>query len=243
MINVLGFGLAIGLGITHVLVGRSLVLNKFPRERWASFAGGVSIAYVFLNVFPELSHTQTEIEDWEHWLVNYFENHVYLLSLVGLSLFYALERLARRSRNHNHKMHGKNETESGVFWFHIAFFAMYNAVLGYLFRESAVHGVVDCILLFFALGLHFVVNDVALRRHHRQAYDHVGRWILAVSIVAGWLVGAISALNEGAIAVTWALIAGGVVFNVLKEEMPEDGKSDVSFFVGGMLLYALLLSF
>ncbi|MGB3789108.1 MAG: hypothetical protein WA949_13940 [Phormidesmis sp.] len=184
--NVLGFGLAVGLGMVHILAGRSHGLSRLPQERWASFAGGISIAYVFLNVFPELSQAQADIEDWENWLVVYFENHVYLLSLIGLSLFYGLEKLAVRSRDHNRKMHGKNETEPNVFWFHIIFFAMYNAILGYLFRASAIHGITDCALLFFALGLHFVVNDVALREHHQRAYNRFGRWILAVAIVAGW---------------------------------------------------------
>jgi predicted enzyme related to lactoylglutathione lyase len=36
-------------------------------------------------------------------------------------------------------------------------------ILGYLLRESEDHCLVACLLLFFALMLHFVVNDVGLR--------------------------------------------------------------------------------
>ncbi|MEL6552294.1 MAG: hypothetical protein AAFQ63_02340, partial [Cyanobacteria bacterium J06621_11] len=241
--SVLGLGLAVSLALVHLFSGRSAWVEKLPRNLWTSFAGGVSIAYIFLDIFPELTQAQTEIEESGNMLVLYFEHHVYLLSLIGLSLFYGLEKVVLRSRHHNHQMTGENSTELGIFWLHIVFFSLYNAILGYLFRESAVHGIADCIILFLALGLHFLVNDIGLREHHQKAYDRVGRWILAGAIVTGWCVGQATHFNEAAIAAIWALIAGGVIFNVLKEEMPEKPDSHFGLFTVGVAVYAVILSF
>ncbi|MBW3566464.1 MAG: ethanolamine ammonia-lyase reactivating factor EutA [Proteobacteria bacterium] len=50
--------------------------------------------------------------------------------------------------------------------------------LGRLLREEL--GELSQLFVYtVALGVHFVVNDVALREHHREAYDRIGRWIIA----------------------------------------------------------------
>ncbi|MEL7069225.1 MAG: hypothetical protein AAGN15_11320 [Cyanobacteria bacterium J06581_3] len=241
--SILGLGLAISLALVHLLAGRSKWIAQLPQNLWTSFAGGVSISYIFLNVFPELTEAQTEIEASGNVIVSYFEHHVYLLSLIGLLLFYGLEKVVIKSRAHNKEMTGDNVPEPGIFWTHIAFVAIYNAILGYLFRESAVHGIRECIILFFALGLHFLVNDVGLRHYHRKAYDQIGRWVLAGAIVTGWCVGQVTDFNEAAIAAIWALIAGSIIFNVLKEEMPDSPDSHFGFFTVGLVAYAIILSF
>jgi hypothetical protein len=118
---------------------------------------------------------------------------------------------------------------------------IYNGVLGYLFRESEDHGLIACILLFVTLGVHFVVNDLGLREHHKEAYDRFGRWILAASIITGWVIGQTLKLNPAAIATVWALVAGGIILNVLKEELPEERESDFGTFLVGAVGYSALL--
>jgi len=237
----LGLGLAIALAMVHLFAGRALWLNGVPQRLWGSLAGGISISYIFLDILPELSHAQIELEESGVAIVLYLERHVYLLSLVGLALFYGLEKLAMRSRNRNKATTGEHVTELAVFWTHVGFFAVYNALLGYLFRESAVHGITDCLILFVALGLHFVVNDVGLRKHHKTAYERAGRWILAGAIVTGWVIGQASEVNEAAIATIWALVAGSLILNVLKEELPESHESHFGWFLVGTGVYSAIL--
>ncbi|MEO0488873.1 MAG: hypothetical protein AAF215_19040 [Cyanobacteria bacterium P01_A01_bin.123] len=237
----LGFLLAVCLALLHLFVGKLSGFKYVSHRRWISLAGGVSIAYIFLDVFPELAHAQEEIEHSEISILAYLEQHVYLLALLGLVLFYGLDKLALRSRTHNQKMSQVDATGVGVFWVHIAAFAIYNAILGYLFRESADHGLVACLLLFITLGLHFLVNDLGMREHHKHSYDRLGRWILAAAIIAGWAVAQAVIFNPAAIAVIWAIVAGGIILNVLKEELPEQRESDFITFLTGALGYGALL--
>ncbi|NJK62955.1 MAG: hypothetical protein HC921_10005 [Synechococcaceae cyanobacterium SM2_3_1] len=67
-----------------------------------------------------------------------------------------------RSHAHNMMMHGQDCTGGRVFWIHVISFAIYNMTLGYLLREAENHGLIPCLILFFALALHFLVNDVGL---------------------------------------------------------------------------------
>ena len=91
------------------------------------------------------------------------------------------------------------------------------------------------------MALHFVVNDFGLREHHKKMYDHTGRWILAAAVVTGWVIGVGIELSQAAIAVLFAFLAGGVVLNVLKEELPEERESRFWAFAVGALGYAALL--
>ena len=260
--SLLGLALAVGLSCVHVFVGRSHWLDKIPNRLWTSFSGGISIAYIFLSVFPELSLAQAEIEHTNAAFLAYLENHVYLLSLAGLAIFYGLEKLAlstalatastlprieaseattevaigQSERNESHA-----DGNTLLFYIHILSFAVYNAILGYLFRESANHGVVDCLILFVALGLHFAVNDFSLRHHYPYRYDHIGRWILSGAIFSGWSLGQTTHFNAAAVAAVWALVAGGVIMNVLKEELPEERTSHFGYFVVGAAFYAVIL--
>ncbi|MEM6255113.1 MAG: hypothetical protein AAF821_19535 [Cyanobacteria bacterium P01_D01_bin.156] len=240
-INIVGLVLAICLALVHIFVSRTQWLANIPQRWWMSVAGGISIAYIFLDILPELSHAQDEILHSESVIIGYLEHHVYLLALLGLAIFYGLEKLALRSRSHHHENYGEDCTHPGVFWIHIISFGIYNGILGYLLRESENHGLVACLILFFALALHFLVNDVGLRGHHRHMYDRIGRWLLAGAIVLGWVLGEQFHLDGAAIAAIWALVAGGIILNVLKEELPEEQESHFGMFCTGAGLYALIL--
>jgi uncharacterized membrane protein YkvI len=237
----LGFILALCLALLHIFAGKLRLLEAIPRCRWTSLAGGISIAYIFLDVFPELAHAQEAIAHSEVPLLSYLEQHVYLLSLLGLVIFYGLDQIVLRSRRHRQRMGHPDSTSASIFWIRISAFAIYNMILGYLLRESENHGLVACLLLFVVLGLHFLVNDLGFREHHKKIYDRWGRWLLAAAILVGWIVGQVQTLNEAALSIVWAIVAGGVILNVLKEELPEHQDSEFPSFVAGAAGYSLLL--
>ncbi len=91
------------------------------------------------------------------------------------------------------------------------------------------------------MALHFVVNDQGLREHHGRDYDREGRWILAASPLLGWALGLVASVPALAVASLFAFLAGGVVLNVLKEELPEERESRFWAFALGSGLYAGIL--
>ena len=112
-----------------------------------------------------------------------------------------------------------------MFWLHIASFAVYNALIGYLLMHREEPDMDNLFLYSLAMALHFVVNDFGLRENHKHIYDHIGRWILAAAVIVGWVIGSGTEIGEAAIAVLFAFIAGGIVLNILKEELPEERES------------------
>ncbi len=233
--------LAVGLAAIHLYSGRMRFLDVLPRSRWLSVAGGISVAYVFVHLLPDLAEEQETIREAAGEGFNFLEYHVYLVALIGLAAFYGLERSAKTSRRRKRTAGDEDSTEAGVFWVHAASFTVYNALIGYLLLHREEPGVWSLILFAFAMGVHFVVNDYGLRRDHKGTYDRIGRWVLAAGILVGWVVGLFFEVSEAAIAVLFGFLAGGVIMNVLKEELPEDRESRFWAFALGAAAYAVIL--
>lgn len=238
-----------GLVAVHLFSGRLHFLDGSPRSVWLSVAGGVSVAYVFVHLLPELGESQETVsEAVGGGILAFVENHVYLVSLFGLASFYGLERAARVSRFRGHRRAirvdvagGEDAAGKGVFWLHLASFAVYNAVIGYLLLHRIDSGVMPFLFFSLAMALHFFVNDFGLREHHKSAYRRLGRWVLAAAILFGWTLGLFTEVSELSIAVLIAFISGGVVLNMLKEEIPEERESRFWAFALGAAAYAALL--
>ncbi len=236
-----GLLLAIGLALVHGFLSKFNLFSFLPEHRWTSFSGGVSIGYVFLEIFPELSKAQLELEHSKLPFLGYLESHVYLLALAGLLVFYGLDVLALFSRRQNRETPqpvGKNST---IFWIHIAGFAGLNLVFGYLIQDIEGHSLLECLIFFVAVALHFFVIDRHLRRHQSANYDKAGRWILTAAILVGAGIGQSLNLEEAAIAIVWSFLAGSLILNILGHELPDEHKSCFWSFLTGAILYSGLI--
>jgi zinc transporter ZupT len=233
--------LAVGLAFVHIFAGQLRFLDTIPRSRWLSMAGGVSVAYVFVHLLPELNERQRAFEQSHNGIFAYIEDHVYLVALIGLAAFYGLERAANISRRNSRQAGERDTTSLPIFWLHVISFSIYNALIGYLLVHRQEPGTANILLFTFAMALHFIVNDYGLRENHKRDYDKVGRWILAIAIVFGFLIGQAMEIQDMALGGIFAFVAGGVILNVLKEELPEERESRFWAFALGAAGYTLVL--
>ncbi len=226
------------LSAVHLCAGRLHALDRLPRSRWLSLAGGVSVAYVFVHLLPELARGQQVIDGSDLQLFRYVEHHVYLLALLGLATFYGLERMIKL---HRRRQPAGSAARAGVFWLHIGAFAFYNGLIGYLLIRGESGSLVSVSLYCVAMGLHFLVNDFALQHDHRELFRLRGRWLLAAMPLVGWALGAQTEVSELAVSALTAFVGGSVILNVMKEELPEERESRFSAFLLGAAGYSLLL--
>lgn len=233
-----------GFVAVHLFSGRLRFLDVRPRSRWLSLAGGTSVAYVFIHVFPELAAAQVQLGE-EYGVIPYIEHHAYLVALFGLAVFYGLERRVRASQQERGETPGPEQGETttglGVFWLHVASLGLYNALIGYLLVHREDENLRGLYFYAIAMGLHFLVNDYGLRHDHKNTYRRMGRWILSAAIVIGWVMGLATQISDAATGALFAFLAGGVILNVLKEELPEERASRFVPFAVGAGGYAVLL--
>ena len=235
----IGYLLAVGLAIVHGFAAQFPIERLIPMRRWLSFAGGVSLTFVFLEIFPELAHAQEELQHSESFWIHYLENHVYLLALIGLMFFYLLDvmvlKLKRRQTS------DQTQEVPLIFWIHMASFAILNLITGYLIQELSHTSLKSCLLFFTAIALHFFIIDEHLRGHHQAPYDRIGRWLLVSAIILGAVIGQTTVLNPILVTVIWSFLAGSIILNVLKRELPDESENCVGSFVLGTGVFASLL--
>ena len=232
------------LALLHIVGNRLPLFSVIPLYRWTSFAGGVSITYVFLEVFPGLAKYQAlQEESVKHFGI--IENHIYLMALAGLVAFYSIDIARDRYLANNLR---RSQSVSGskphpIFWIRIGAFTILNVIFGYLLQDLGHHTVLGCLLFFMAVGLHFYIIDTTFREHFQELFDRVGRWILAGALLLGMVLGFFIQFDATALAVIWSFLAGSIILNVLRRELPEANQTCYrSFLLGCGVFVALVLS-
>ncbi len=232
----------LALAIVHAAAGTTAALGLRWQPRVLSAAAGISLAYVFLDLIPTLADGQELID--ASGLLPGLERHVFILALVGFTVAFWVETEARRSRLRQRQTGAADETGNGPFWLGIVSFVVLNAAIGYIVASPGDDAVQPLWLFAVAMGLHFAVNDHALTEHHGARYRTWGRWLLVAGLLAGWIVGMVPALEipPQALALVLAYIAGGVIMNVLRHELPDtDRTADVVAFAAGAAVYGALV--
>ncbi|WP_049947925.1 hypothetical protein [Candidatus Halobonum tyrrellensis] len=233
---------AVFVAAVHAVAPRVRAADPIPHRLWLSGAGGVSIAYVFVHVLPELQAGQEAFSETElgvGGLVPYLEHHVYLVALVGFAVYYGVEQIARRGRDERDE--GDGDDESVPFRLHLGSFALYNGLIGYFLVHRIESDLVGLAIFTAAMALHAFVTDAGLDRHYDDAYRRYGRWVLAAAVLAGWAIARVVELHELAVATLFGFLAGGIVLNVVKEELPEETRSSFAAFAVGAAGYAVVL--
>jgi len=116
-------------------------------------------------------------------------------------------------------------------------------LIGYLVVDRAERGAVSLILYMIAMAVHFLIVDHSLGEEHGRAYGRGARWILAGSVVAGWLIALAMPLSETVVARLFAVLAGGVVITSLRSELPDDRKGRFWPFCLSAVIFATVLMF
>jgi hypothetical protein len=226
----------------HLLGPRMEFLRAAPRRVWLSAAGGISIAYVFVHILPELAHHQKVFTGGGPFgLLDGSEAHVYFMALLGLVCFYGLDLAVRASARREARGSGVGRISGPIFWLQLVSYAGFNLIIGYLLVDREETGLVNLATYAVAMAMHFLVVDQGLRDQSVPEYDEFGRWILAGAAVVGFLMGVFITLPRTAIAGLFAFLAGGIILNVLKHELPEDRKSHFLAFFLGAGFYAVVL--
>ena len=229
------FVAAIVLVTIHMFANGVHSMGIVPKRDWLSAGGGAAVAYVFVHLLPELGRAHQAVGE-PPLFGGFLERHVYLVALGGFLIFYGLQHLARRGAPRE-----SDTIDERVFWIHIGSYASYNALIGYLLVHQEEPGTIPLLFFTVAVGLHFLVNDHGLREHFKARYDEGGRWLLSVAILAGWAIGLFVEIDAAVRHVLFALLAGSLILNVIKEELPSQSVSRYPAFLVGAMGYTTLL--
>jgi hypothetical protein len=237
------FALHLGSGV------RASVARFWEHRRWISAAAGVSVAYIFVDVLPELASLNTQLAEAGGLGAMYAEQRIYVLTLLSFVVMYGLQHIvltAREKKQQRAARGGESapEGEGGpdpIYALHLGGYLAYGALIGYLLVERAERGAAGFAVYVLAMGIHFIIVNHAMAEEHGSRYTRTGHWVLAAGVLAGWLAGRVVPIDEVAFARLFALLAGGVVITSLRAELPDERSGRFWPFCIGALLFAALL--
>jgi hypothetical protein len=223
------------------LVGERLLpeQQKHPR-RWLSAAAGASMAYVFLDILPELGARHraflSVVGD-----VAFAERRLYVVALAGFVFLYVLDQVVRGARDGKDVSGERVKRWIPIFWIHIAGYSLYGWIIGDALVGRGGKGSLNLWLYSSAMAFHLLVVTSALAREHGNLYHARGRWVLAASVLAGWIFAWMAPLSEVTMARLFAFVAGGVLMTSANEELPREKGGRFGWFVLGAGAYGALL--
>jgi hypothetical protein len=245
----LSLTLAIGLSLAFLHVWSPYVHpGKYIGSRyWLSFADGISITYIFLQLLPEITHLADEelhpdepyvlrFSGWLEALSAWGEQNPFLPLLLGFTLFYGLERGIERPVHHGP---GDGAERPVHFWVHMVGMSLYKILLGYLMGQ--ITSVSGLLIFTFAIMMHFLVLDFHLLEMHRSAYHRIGRWILTGAFLVGWILSTQVEIAPPVLAMLVSFVAGGAVLMIIQDEFSESDDNSYAAFLSAVLLYGSLL--
>ncbi len=205
---------------------------------FVSFAGGVAVAYVFLHMMPDLVEYNKPIGRFllnNQWLTPFTELLIYMVALFGFLIYYGFDLLAERYQDKDHQ-------EGYVYGLHLSMFCLYNFLITYTMSLRALSSLTATVLFTLAMALHFVLTDRKFCRFYKTQFKHLGRFILICALLLGWLFSVIfDPVNILVAAFMLAFLAGSILLNVFREELPAAGLTSYCWFSFGALLITVIL--
>lgn len=205
---------------------------------FVSFAGGVAVAYVFLHMLPDLVEYNKPIGEYlltHLWLTPFTELLIYIVALLGFLAYYGFDLLAERYRDEGHD-------DVLVYGLHLGMFCLYNFLITYTMSLRALSSMPATCVFTFAMALHFVLTDRKFCRFYTTKFKHFGRFLLMSALLVGWLCSVIfDPVNVLVSAFMLAFLAGSVLLNVFREELPATRLTNYVWFSVGIIIVTLTL--
>ena len=216
----------------------SNVARRPDREqvRWASFGGGAGLAYVFVHLLPELaSHGQalSEAPGMETFAPRPItEALLFLIALAGIMVTYGIDVFA------HHEQHAGGVAGS----LHALHFAAISYLYAYSLPSLISTGLAYGILFTIAISAHVLLVDRTMAARHPTIFRTRTRWLGIAALILGLLHAALlHPVADLHLAIATALLGGGLLMTVFREELPTVNRTRLGWFTAGILSMTSLL--
>ena len=209
-------------------------LGRKKRD-FLSFSAGVAIGYVFVYLLPKLGDYTATILATEKIQSDTVLYRVWFIALGGFVFYYIINWFS--VVDHRFTQH--------LTVLHAGAFTTYSFMVGNLLADLPWS---EQILPYPIVGLVFVFHFFGithqLRQWHPEEFERYIRWLLALSVAAGWLVGIVIPLPKSVTIAVAGFVAGAIVTNVMMEELPRHETGRLGPFLAGvgfLVLAAVIL--
>ncbi len=182
-----------------------------------SFSAGISVTYVFVDLFPRFSTGVVETNQF-----------LFVTVLIGFIFVHLIEKYVYQHSTDtlvDNRLEGINQLISVV----------YHIVLGIVIFDFSEESVLQALLLFVPIVIFTGVSTLPVRQHSSS----VIRFLVSLSTLAGvflaWLLVDYiqSPIQSGLI----GFVIGGLLFSVIRHSIPQGKEGKPFFFIVGVIIY------
>lgn len=215
-----GFIALLVLAAIHLFANRPKILGWVWHGQFLSFASGISLSYVFVDLLPALEKGEPALKRSMEPLLPYLELHTYLVALLGILFYYGMQ---------SHKFENK--------WLPIGGYLLSNFFIGASLSDSSNPEIQPVALFTIAIGLHYFIRDHRAQTFQRPAI----MWALIFALFVGYIVGYLTKVPDTVSAVGISFVAGGILLNTFQYELPKKETKGYLWFLLGACAYTTLL--
>jgi len=223
-----GFIALVVLAFIHLYANQAKILGWIWHGRFLSFAAGISFAYVFVDLLPELEKGQPLLKQTLDPVLPYLNRHAYVIALLGVLFFYGIQTQSQTNALRN-------------FWISTSGYLLFNFFVGATLSDSTDPEIQPLFLFTAAIGMHYFIRDHTASLQNDIIYQKQGRWFLVFALFAGYIVGNLTHIPDSIVAIAVSFLAGGVLLNVLRYELPKREQVGYLFFLIGSLFYTVVI--
>jgi zinc transporter ZupT len=214
------------VAIVHYFSQRMDPPHGRTRYRVISLAAGVSIAYLFLHLLPETYEAATHLRQW-----------VFIFLLAGFSVFHLVEKLIYQHADRQRLAWELKEVHS------ISFF-VYHFIVGIAVEDKFKVSAVEGVLFVIPITLHAFLSTASLSSIDGEVSEKpLARLLLSVSTLLGVIFAMLVPMPAVIDNILVSLIAGVLLYIIVREFIPEKEKGEPAFFAIGLAAFFVVVLF
>lgn len=195
------------------------------KDRIVSFGSGITIAYLFLWLLPELYKGSPELG-----------RVLFSFVLLGFSLFHIAEKyFYQHDKSLGDLRHDLKELHS------LAFF-IYYILIGLLLFDLIESGVKSLILFSIPVIIQSAVSSTSIEKIHEKVKEKA--WLkayLASAPILGLALGRFVDFGKQFFDMSLGFVVGMLFYTFISDHIPKGREGKIGYFILGVGLYALLI--
>ncbi|MBI2507617.1 hypothetical protein HYV89_01555 [Candidatus Woesearchaeota archaeon] len=228
---VLAFILTAFIGIANYLEENLSIKGTKYKPHVISFVAGFSVSYIFLSLLPELYEG----------VIGIGNRTLFVFVLIGFVLFHMIEKFI-------YQHVGKGKISERLKLTHSIGIFFYEIIAGIVLVNFLKIGILEGLLFFIPVFSHTAMSNLSIHKihglhHHKEQL--IENKFMRVLLAGGSLYGAVLAslyLISSKLSFTLTgLVAGILLYVVIRETIPKDKEGNPLMFVVGVLLYSMLI--
>jgi zinc transporter ZupT len=220
------FSLILGffLRLIHFFSDKIKPSEETKHYRIISFAAGISIAYLFLDLLPQTYQGAIHLKEW-----------VFVFLLLGFSLFHLIEKFTYQHADQEKLARELKE-------FHSISFFIYYFLIGIVLKDKLHENFLEGILFLIPIALHAGLSTASLARIHGEVRESLwAKSTLSLSTLLGVTFSIIVSVPAVVDNIFLSLIAGVLLYIIGREFLPQKEKGQPQFFILGNLLFLAIM--